>query len=111
KTNFIKKYLDISIFKESDSIVFDIDKVPNSKFIKSIGTGEVLKWTNIKKIPLVVKEEDLKLKIIRNSITVEINCKSMQDGYENEKIKIKLSNGRERMGLLKKDNGEIYVEI
>ena len=111
RDNFIKKYLDISIFKDSDSIVFDIDKVSNSKFVKSIGTGEVLKWTNIKKIPLIVKDEDLKLKIERNSITVEINCKSMQDGYENEKIKIKLSNGRERIGLLKKSDGEVYVEI
>ncbi len=111
RDNFLKKHLDISIFKDSETIVFDIDKVANSRFVKSIGTGEVLKWTNIKKIPLVVKDEELKLKIVRNNITVLINCKSMNDGYENEKIKVKLQNGREKVGLLKKENGEVYVEI
>lgn len=111
KDNFIRKNIDISIFKDSDTIVFDIDKVTNSRFVKAIGAGEVLKRTNIKKIPLVVKDEDLKLKIKRSNIAVEIKCKSLQDGYENEKIKIKLDNGREKIGLLRKDNGEIYVEI
>lgn len=111
KDNFIKKYLDISIFKDSDQLVFDIEKACNSKFIKEIGTGEALKWSYIKKIPLIVKDEEIKMKIERNNIMIQIKCTALQDGYENEKIKVKLINGKEKIGILKKINGENYVEI
>lgn len=111
KDFFIKKSVDIATYSNGELLVFDINKADKSKFIKDFGAGEVLRWSAIKKIPLIVKGEELKIVIKKNRLTVTIPCESMQDAYENEKIKVKLSNKKEKIGILKERDGDKYVEI
>ena len=111
KDEFYTKNLDITAYKEIDNLVFEIIKAENTKFIAGIGTGEILRWNVLKKIPSIIKDENLKLIIKRKNIEVTIPCVSLSDAYENEKIKVKLINGKEKIGILRKNNGELYVEI
>lgn len=111
KDFFIKKSVDIATYSDGDLLVFDINKADKSKFVKDFGAGEVLRWSGIKKIPLVVKGEELKIIIKKNRTTITIPCESMQDAYENEKIKVKLANKKEKIGILKERDGDRYVEI
>jgi flagella basal body P-ring formation protein FlgA len=109
--HFIAKNIDITAFRDAEQLVFDVEKASNSKFITNIGTGEVLKWSVLKKIPLVVRDQGLKIKIDKAGMNISINCVAVSDAYENEKIKVKLNNGKEKIGVLRKNNGECYVEL
>lgn len=111
KDFFIKKSVDIATYSNGELLVFDINKADKSKFVKDFGAGEVLRWSALKKIPLVVKGEELKIIINKNRTTITIPCESMQDAYENEKIKVKLANKKEKIGILKERDGDRYVEI
>ncbi|HQJ05880.1 MAG TPA: flagella basal body P-ring formation protein FlgA, partial [Spirochaetota bacterium] len=111
KDLFIKKTVDIAAYSNGEQLVFDINKADKSKFVKDFGAGEVLRWSSIKKIPLVVKGEELKVVIKKNRTTVTIFCESMQDAYENEKIRVKLANKKEKIGILRERDGDKYVEI
>jgi flagella basal body P-ring formation protein FlgA len=111
KDSFYSKNVDITVFNDLEYLIFDINKALDTKFINSIGTGEALRWNVLKKIPLVIKDQNLKIVINKNNLKIEVNCISLSDSFENEKIKVKLQNGREKMGTLRRNNGECYVEL
>jgi flagella basal body P-ring formation protein FlgA len=111
KESFEMKNIDITAFKDVEQLVFDIDKAQNTKFTGHIGTGEILKWNLLKRIPLVIKDENLKILIEKNGMRITLNCASLQEAFENEKIKVKLKNGREKIGTLRKNLGDCYVEL
>lgn len=108
---FIKNYVDITKFNNLDSIVFDIKKADNSTFIKAISPGETLKWDYLKKNPSVIKGESIKAILLKDRIEIILPCTALDNGYENQKIKAKLINGKEIIGILRNYNGEIYIEI
>ena len=111
KEGFYKKHVDITAFKKIDSLVFDITKTKNTQFTKNIGTGEALRWTVLKKIPILKKGESIKLIVKRSGIEITIPCIAIKDAFENEKIKVKLINGKEKFGVLRYNKGLKYVEI
>lgn len=111
KEYFIKKYLDISTYKDPEDIVLDIEKIKNLKFINNIGIGEILRWKDLNKIPLLVKEEETKAILKRGKFEIILPCVILANGNENEKVKIRLKNGKKLTGTLKNQNGESYVEL
>jgi len=111
KDNFIKKYVDISTYKDPENIVFNIDKIQNSKFINNIGGGEVLRWKDLSQIPLLIKNENTKAILKKGNFEIILPCIVLNDSYENQKVKIKLKNGKELIGTLKNQDGENYVEL
>ncbi|HOJ63482.1 MAG TPA: flagellar basal body P-ring formation chaperone FlgA [Spirochaetota bacterium] len=109
--SFTIKYVDISTYIEPDNIIFDIEKAENLKFVNSIGAGEVLRWKDLIKMPLVVKDENCKAILKKKNFEITLLVTALTDGYENQKIKIKIKNGKELVGTLRNNNGEIYVEL
>jgi flagella basal body P-ring formation protein FlgA len=108
---FYAKNVDITLYKDPEDIVLDPGKAYDSKFSVPVGSGEVLRWSSLSKTPLVVKEQNLKILINKNGFRITVNCIAMSDCFENEKLKVKLENGREKTGVLKRIDGECYVEL
>ena len=98
--SFSKTYTEITNFKNIDDIVFDPIKAKNSMFTTTLNKGEVLRWSNLKKTPVIKKGDFIKYVLRRGDIEVIINCIASQDGFENEKMKVKLANGKELSGIL-----------
>lgn len=109
--SFVLKYVDISTYREPENIIFDIDKAENLKFVNNIGAGEVLRWKDLTKLFLVVKDENSKAILKRKNFEITLPCTILNDAYENEKVKIKLKNGKELIGILRNNNGDVYVEL
>jgi len=109
-SDFTVKNTDITAFKDFDNLIFDISKFKNSQFIKDINAGEALRTNHLKIIPLVKKGENINYIFSRDNIEIITNCILLQDGFENQKVKLKLPNGNERFGIIKKYKGKIYVE-
>ncbi len=108
---FYKNNIDITIFKNIDTIVTDFLNLDKTQFIKNSSLGEILRWSNIKKIPLVKQGELINLTIKRKNLEINIQCTLLEDGFENKKVKVKLNNGNEKFGILKINQGKCYVEI
>ena len=111
KSGFNSKIIDFSNLNNYETIIFDPDKYSNSKFTKNIQIGEILRNNYLKKTPLVAKNEQIKVYYFKNPFEVILNAISLQDCFENEKIKIKLLNSKEITGTLKVKDGVKYVEI
>ena len=112
KGGFKYKIVDFSKEKKISSLVFDINQAINTKLINNINIGDVLYWDNLKKNPLIQKGELTKLILKKNNFEIILPCTALNDGYENERIKIRLTNGREILGKLRKEaNGVNYVEL
>jgi flagella basal body P-ring formation protein FlgA len=58
-----------------------------------------------------MKNESVKVIYKKNNFQVTLNSTALQDGFENEKLKVRLSNNKELTGILKVTDGEKYVEI
>lgn len=108
---FLKNYIDIAKLDNIDGIVFDIDRAKYSTFIENIDTGEILKWTQLKTNPFVTKGESIKAILKKNQYEIILPCTVINDGHEDEKIKVKLLNGKEIFGILRNNKGEVYLEI
>ena len=108
---FNKKNVDITSIEKIDTIVFNINDLKNTQFIKNIGTGEILRWTSLKTNPPVKKGDAINLVYKKNNIEIILPCILLLDGYENQKIKVKLNNGNEKSGTLKCKKGIYYVEV
>jgi flagella basal body P-ring formation protein FlgA len=111
KKGFINKIIDFSNINNYDSIVFDPEKYIDSKFTKNIQIGEMLRSSFLKKSPLITKNEQVKVYYVKAPFEVILNSVSMQDCFENEKIKVKLTNSKELIGILRYKDGVKYVEI
>jgi len=111
KQDFFKiKSIDIMTLQNFENIVFNIDKAINKKLKENINYGDILRWTSLKKTPLLLKGEETKIIFNKNNIEIILPCKLINDGYEDEKIKIKLMNENELYGILRYKKGSIYVE-
>ncbi len=111
KEGFLKNNVDITKIDNFDNLVFDIKNATNSIFTTNISPGEILRWKYIKKNPIAVKGESLNAVLLKNQIEIILPCVMLYNGYENDKVKVKLTNGKEIIGTLRNNNGEIYIEI
>jgi flagella basal body P-ring formation protein FlgA len=109
--SFYMKNVDITAYKNPESIISDINSAADMRFTENIGTGEVLRWNQLKKNPLIIKDQNLKIIITDKNLELSVNCTASGDGYLNEKIKVKLVNGKEKIGMLRKNSGGFYVEL
>ncbi|MCG8572962.1 MAG: flagellar basal body P-ring formation chaperone FlgA [Spirochaetes bacterium] len=108
---FYYRKLDIKQFKDSATLVMDIEQAKNSQVIKNLKNGQVLRWSDLKKMPIVKRGENLSIKMHRPHFDITIPCQALEDGNLNEKIKVKLPNGKVMLGTVKKEQGALYVEI
>jgi flagella basal body P-ring formation protein FlgA len=108
---FFAKNVDITLYKDPEDIVLEPAKAFDSRFSEPVGSGEVLRWSSLSKNPLVVKDQNLKILIDKNGFRITVNCVALSDCFENDKLKVKLENGREKTGVLRKMDGECYVEL
>ncbi len=108
---FLLNYIDITKLDNIDAIVFDINRAKYSTFISNINTGEILKWTQLKTKPSVTKGESIKAILKKNPFEIILPCIVINDGHEDDKIKVKLINGKEIFGILRNNKGEVYLEI
>ncbi len=111
KLDIYKKNLDITNFKDIDSLVLGFSNLDDYKFKSMVRTGELVRWDSLKKIPIVQKGDVLKIVYNKNGFEVVLTGTALKDGYKDEKIRVKLFDGKERSGFLRKSNGDIYVEI
>lgn len=109
--DFYIKNLEISKLKFIKDIVTDINDAANYQIIKELNPTDFLRWSNIKKTPLIKKGEDLTLLLNKEMIEIKIPCIALSDGYSAQKMKVRLKNGNEKTGNLKKIEGKFYVEI
>lgn len=108
---FYKKNVDVTSIDKIDSIAFNITDLKNTQFTKDIGVGEILRWSSLKINPTVKKGENINLVYKKNNIEIVLPSILLLDGYENQKVKVKLINGNEKSGTLKCTEGTYYVEI
>lgn len=111
KDGFLKNHLDITKIDNFENLVFNIENANNSIFTTNISHGEILTWKNLKKNPDVLKGESINAVLTRNQIEIILPCVMLIDGYKNDKVKVKLINGKEIIGTLRNNNGEKYIEI
>ena len=110
--DFLKaKSIDLTLYKNPEDIVVDGSKTYKYRFACNIGTGEVLRWSDLDRNPPVSKNQSLKILIEKNGFSITVNCTALEDCFDNEKIKIRLDNGREKTGILRNKNGEYHVEL
>lgn len=108
--DFIKKHVDITLYNETGTLVYDLNRALNSRVNNTITIGEVLKWDFLERAPLLEKGEPTKLIVTNRAIEVIIPCNTLEQGFENEKIKVKLTNGKVKFGIVKNNEGFKYVE-
>ncbi len=109
-SQFYKQNTDITRFNNMETLVFDASSLNNSRFISNVSTGEVLRYNLLKEVPLVRKGENIKYIFKKDAIEITSDCTLLQDGIENEKIKFRLPNGTERYGIIRQNQGSLYVE-
>ncbi|MBN2546142.1 MAG: flagellar basal body P-ring formation protein FlgA [Spirochaetes bacterium] len=109
--DFYIKNIDITNLKSIKDIVTDINETTNYQIIKEINPTDFLRWSNLKKTALIKNGDDLTLLLNKDMIEVKIPCIALTDGYNGQKMKVRLKNGNERIGKLKKIEGKFYVEI
>lgn len=107
---FYTRNVEITDFSNPGSLVFDLKEAANSKLKKNMSSGRILRWSDLEKIPTIVKGEQLKLVINKSSVQVIIPCVSLEEGFLNEKLKVRQRNGSDMYGILKYKDGEYYVE-
>lgn len=108
---FYKKDIDITAFRNIDSLVFDINKVQNTKVISSLGTGHILRWSDIEKIPALINGEKTDIKVVNSDFSIVLKGTVMQKGFLNEKVRVKLDNGNILHGIVKSQGEDFYVEV
>lgn len=109
--SFYDRNVDITLYKNPEDVIIDVGRADDTRFSRDLGTGEVLRWSSLVKNPLVVKDQNVRIIVEKNGFRITINCVALNDGFENEKLKVRLENGTEKTGILRKTNGECYVEI
>lgn len=103
QSNWLKKNVDISLYKDCVGIVTDIGKAVNSFLKENVNVGDVLRWSSVNQIPFVYKGESLTAINNQGNIKLSLPCTALKDSYINEKIKVKLYNGNEIVGILNSD--------
>jgi len=111
KLDIYSKNIDITNFKDVESLVLGFSNLDDYKFKNMVKTGELIRWENLKKVPIVQKGDNLKIVYNKNGFEIVVSGTALKDGYKDEKIRVKLFDGRERSGFLRKNDGSIYVEI
>ena len=111
KLDIYTKNIDITNFKDVESLVLGFSNLDDYKFKNVVKTGELIRWENLKKVPIVQKGDNLKIVYNKNGFEIVVSGTALKDGYKDEKIRVKLFDGRERSGFLRRSDGNIYVEI
>jgi len=109
--DFYIRYINISNLKTIKDIVTDINQTVNYQIIKELNPTDFLRWSNLKKTALIKNGENLTLLLNKDMIEIKIPCIALTDGYSAQKMKVRLKNGNEKTGYLKKIEGKFYVEI
>jgi flagella basal body P-ring formation protein FlgA len=111
QSQFSVSNVDISAFRDMETLVLDIHDVIGTRFQKTVRNGEALRWTLLERTPLVEKGERIPFRYDNGTLLVEISCTAVNSGFENDKIEIKLDNGTRTFGVVRQARGMYYVEV
>ncbi len=109
--NFTRSRCDITMLKDRESLVFDIDKVSGSLLKKSIGVGAFLRADSLSKIPDVIKGDSVVVKMKRSGMKLELTSKALSSSRIGKRITVITSTKKRVSGILRKQNEQLYVEV
>ncbi len=113
--DFTKKMVDITGLTEIDSIVitedFITDKILRFVSVKKIKSGEILRWTNIKKLPIIDKGTVITAIFNRNGIEIVQDATVIEPLFEGNRITIGLKSKAVVEGTFMNGENGNYVKI
>ncbi len=113
--NFIKKYSDITLFENRESLVTDLSLLDSGRyaFTQDIGGGEILNMEQIRRLPDICSGEKLAAVMNNAGIELRIRVTAKNDGFIDKLISVETEDKKKFNGYLRQgqSEGELYVEI
>lgn len=112
KKDFITKAINLSNINNPENIILNIDQIKDNFVSKeTIYPGDILKYSQIKRKLDIQKGEKIICLYENDFFKLQQQGIVLIDGYLNEKIKVKLENGKEISAILKNINGVLYAKV
>lgn len=115
ENNFIKKYSDITLLEDRESLITDFALLESADYVfkHDIGGGEILTAEKIRRLPDICAGEKLTVVMNNSGIELRIRAAADNDGFVDKQISVSTEDKRKFNGYLRRgqSEGELYVEI
>lgn len=112
---FIKKYSDITLFENRESVITDLSLLDSASYVfkQDVGGGEILSMEQIRRLPDICSGEKLVAVMNNGGIELRMRVTASSDGFADKLISVETEDKKKFNGYLRRgqSEGELYVEI
>lgn len=109
--DFIVRTIDITALTNPNTVVLTELYNHRHKTLRNINTGDILRWTNIEKLPIIATGDTVDTVFNMNGIRITQPATIENSVFEPGPVSVKLTNGRVISGTLIREEDRLYVKI